>query len=413
MLKKVTSEVKKVTDFELSDAVLYKQTAQMTNKIKLLFWYRKSSKDHKTGTIMLRVTLNNERLEFGTTNIQCKQKDWNAETQRLKPQHPQQSHANLLLSQIETDVSAIYLNFELKKKKLSVRMLKAIWKGELNLNPTFKDIYEKFLQERTDLCRTSITSYKNKSAKFFMFCDHIKMNDIECGDITPKLMNRCHLWLKQNNYSEVYSGKVRQIIKTILRWASEHELIEKSNLYDYVVKMPRKRKRDKLTTDEINLIATTEFRSSLQEVADCFIFATQTGLEYSGLKKLRFDSDIIFIQEVQKWCLAAERLKTGVERFVPLSEMALNIIDKYRHQNKLPVKSNKYMNEALKYVGMQTGIEKPLYTHLARKIFAHECINIRGMSFEATAKAMGQKDLRSLEFYAEVDKSRVLNEFFK
>jgi len=112
-----------------------------------------------------------------------------------------------------------------------------------------------------------------------------------------------------------------------------------------------------------------------------------------------------------QWCILANRQKTDNERFVPLTDVAWNIIHKYKDKNALPVKSNKHMNYVLKLIMVRLDIDRHVHVHMARRIFANECVNIRGMTPEATAKAMGQSDTKSVAFYAEIDKNRVFNEF--
>ena len=58
--KKVTFETKKVT--VIDSVKIHKKESQMINKIAILFWFRKSNTQKTTGSIMLRVTLNSERL---------------------------------------------------------------------------------------------------------------------------------------------------------------------------------------------------------------------------------------------------------------------------------------------------------------------------------------------------------------
>ena len=164
-----------------------------------------------------------------------------------------------------------------------------------------------------------------------------------------------------------------------------------------------------MTEFEYDLLINHKFNVFLQPIADCFIFCCETGLEYSGILRLNFQRDIETVEN--RICLVAERLKTGVERFVPLTERALTLIEKYRHKNKFPVGANQYMNRELKEIAKQCGIERRLYWHLARKTFADRCLNVRLMSVEATTKAMGQSSLNSIRPYAKTDQRRVLQEF--
>jgi integrase/recombinase XerD len=382
----------------------------MTNKIKILFWFKRNSKGNKDkGAVWCRVTLNKERIEIGSTNLCSSIKDWNSETQRFRTSLSSHQQNNFALSNIHNDLMNIYLSYESQKKKLTPQLLKSIYRGETRMNPYFKIILEKFLNEKTELVASSKVSYRNRCRNFERFCVSAKMPNIEVNEVTPKFVNRFYAWLLVEGYKKSYSGKAKQAIKTVLSWAYEHEYISENPLTSYKVKIDRSVNTEHLTVEELNRIINYQFDDSLQQVADCFVFCCCTGLEYSGIKSLSIKNNII--TEDNRLCLSAERLKTGVERFVPLNDVAIRLINKYRLHGYFPVKSNKFMNAALKVIALHVEIEKRLYWHIARKTFADHCLNERNMSIEATVKAMGQSNLNSIKPYAKLDKRRVLSEF--
>jgi site-specific recombinase XerD len=405
--KKVTVETKKVTVFDSNE--IHQNEFQMFNKIKVLFWFRKSGTQKTTGSIMLRVTLNSERLEFGSTRVLCNVKDWDVDKQKVKSTHHLHQHYNSMLKTIEQKVFTIYINFETQEQEIDVRMLRAVYLGKLKINPTFDSIVQKFFDERTFLAASSIRSYKSKLKKFNEFCETNNLKNIKVDVISPQVMNRFSDWMQQSYYHKVFIAKCKQTVKTVMEWAVSVNHISKNNLYDYVTKVPRNPNRNQLSQSELQMLIAAELPKPMQDVADCFIFCTQTGFEYSGLKKLRFDADITMYDG--RWCILANREKTDNERFVPLTDLAWRLIKKYKDDNTLPVKSNKHMNYVLKLIMVKLGIDRHIHVHMARRIFANECVNIRGMSPEATAKAMGQSDTKSVSFYAEIDKKRVSTEF--
>ncbi len=404
----MSNNIKSVTP--LFDFAEYQTAPQMTNKIKILFWFRKSQKSTTgKGAIMCRVTLNNERIEIGSTNQLCVLKDWNAETQQFKTSYSSHQQANMVLANIKNDLLNIYLHYEAQKKKLTPNVLKAIFKGEIKLNPTFDDVVKKYFTEKLDLSTNSRTAYRNKCKVFRRFCDSLKITNIEVSEMTPKFMNRFWVYMMNEGYSKSYAKKAREAIKSILWWACELEILSENPLSSYRPRVKLKLNVEYLTDYEYELLLNHKFNVFLQPIADCFIFCCETGLEYSGILKLNFQKDIEVVQG--RTCLVAERLKTGVERFVPLTDRALKLIDKYRHKNKFPVGANQYMNSELKKIATECGIERRLYWHLARKTFADRCLNVRLMSVEATTKAMGQSSLNSIRPYAKTDQRRVLQEF--
>jgi site-specific recombinase XerD len=405
--EKVTFQTQKVTVIDSIE--IHKKESQMINKIAVLFWFRKSNRQKTTGSIMLRVTLNSKRLEFCSTRVLCNSKDWDAVKQKVKCTHHLHQHYNSMLKTIEQKIFTIYINFETQEQEIDVRTLRAVYLGKLKINPSFEYVVDKFFDERTYLASSSATSYRSKLKKFKEFCDVNNLKNLKVDMINPQVMNRFSDWMLQNDYHKVHIAKCKQVVKTVMEWAVSVNHISKNNLYDYVTKVPRNPNRKQLSQSELQMLKDAVFQKPLQDVADCFIFCTQTGFEYSGLKKLRFDADITMYDG--RWCILANREKTDNERFVPLTDLAWSIIQKYKDANTLPVKSNKHMNYVLKLILAKLGIDRHIHVHMARRIFANECINIRGMSPEATAKAMGQSDTKSVSFYAEIDKKRVSTEF--
>lgn len=394
----------------LFESAEYQTASQMTNKIKVLFWFRRSQNSTTgKGAIMCRVTLNNERIEIGSTGLLCTAKDWNAETQKFKTSLSSWQQANITLANIQNDLLNIYLHYEAQKKKLTPHLLKAIYKGEVKLNPTFDDVVKRYFAEKLDLSQNSKVSYRNKCKVFKRFCEASKIQNIEVSEMTPKFMNKFWVYMMNEGYSKSYAKKAREAIKSILWWACELEVLTENPLSSYRPRVKLKLNVEYLTEFEYELLINHKFNVFLQPIADCFIFCCETGLEYSGILRLNFQRDIETVEN--RICLVAERLKTGVERFVPLTERALTLIEKYRHKNKFPVGANQYMNRELKEIAKQCGIERRLYWHLARKTFADRCLNVRLMSVEATTKAMGQSSLNSIRPYAKTDQRRVLQEF--
>ena len=108
------------------------------------------------------------------------------------------------------------------------------------------------------------------------------------------------------------------------------------------------------------------------------VFYRFTGLAYIDVKKLVREK----IQEGldgQLWIMT-KRGKTGTDVKVPLLEVPLGILEKYKDTDEsselskplLPVLSNQKMNSYLKEIGDLCGIEKNLTFHCAK----HHTISI-------------------------------------
>lgn len=115
--------------------------------------------------------------------------------------------------------------------------------------------------------------------------------------------------------------------------------------------------RQFLTSRELELLATTNFRSeSLERVKDMFLFACYTGLSYIDLRELTEDH-LVKGMDGKDW-ISTKREKTQQSVKIPLLQAADAIIKKYQHQNVsisdaiFPVISNQKMNKYLKEMGI-------------------------------------------------------------
>ena len=129
-----------------------------------------------------------------------------------------------------------------------------------------------------------------------------------------------------------------------------------------------------LTFDEILSMYHKEFTiPRLERVRDVYVFCCFTGLAFIDVSTLK-EEHIVTDEFGNKW-IDKDRIKTGVNSIVPLTEIPLAILEKYKNANPnseflLPVDLNQKMNSYLKEIADVCGINKRLTTHTARHTFA-------------------------------------------
>ena len=104
-----------------------------------------------------------------------------------------------------------------------------------------------------------------------------------------------------------------------------------------------------------------------------------------------------------------KRGKTGTDVKVPLLEVPLGILEKYKDTDEsselskplLPVLSNQKMNSYLKEIGDLCGIEKNLTFHQSRHTFATNALS-HGMPVESLAKMLGHSNIKTTQIYAKI-----------
>ena len=120
--------------------------------------------------------------------------------------------------------------------------------------------------------------------------------------------------------------------------------------------------RGYLTDEEINLILAKKFSiPRLKQVRDLFIFACFTGLAYIDVVNL---TENHIIQENGKLWINTKREKTEVRSNIPLLDIPLRIIEKYKNnrvnEKLLPMLSNQKMSPLRKVLFAEISLDMPI-----------------------------------------------------
>lgn len=175
---------------------------------------------------------------------------------------------------------------------------------------------------------------------------------------------------------------------------------------------------------EIEKLIHYEFKDrNLGTVRDVFIFMCWTGQRYSDIKQIK-RSDITTQNGNPVWLVTTEKTKESL--IVPLTEYALEILDKYKdYYNPVPSICDQHFNRQLKLMAKEAELNRlvrvikrkrgvpiqtsePLYSiitsHIGRKSFITNAL-ILGMTELQVKKISGHKDDRSFRRYVELGDS--------
>lgn len=122
------------------------------------------------------------------------------------------------------------------------------------------------------------------------------------------------------------------------------------------------------------------------------------------------EDNIVRAEDGVLW-IHTTRQKTGTPCEIPLMELPLQVIEKYRPVTKdgklLLMLSCGKMNINLKKIGKICGIEKRLIFHLARHTYASEITLSQGVPIESVSRMLGHRDLRSTRIYAKITNEKI------
>jgi integrase len=144
----------------------------------------------------------------------------------------------------------------------------------------------------------------------------------------------------------------------------------------------------------------------LDKIKDCFLFACYTGLAFVDLEKITKDN---LIEVSGRKLLHIHRTKTKIEAWIPLTQKALAIWERYKY--KLPVLTNQKYNAYLKEIQDLCNISKKLTTHVARRTFANLMLNVYAVPYETVSKLLAHADINTAQkYYVNVGLEKVLRD---
>jgi len=197
-------------------------------------------------------------------------------------------------------------------------------------------------------------------------------------------------------------GRNMRLLKKIINMALNNGYIIKNPFANYKIKF-EKTDRGCLDKNELQKIIDKNFSiDRLERVKDVFLFSCFTGLAYIDVHNLSYDDLRIGIDN-QLWIIN-KRVKTGTNISVPLMDIPLAIVEKYRDKQKdnkvMPCISNHKLNTYLKEIADVCGINKDLTFHMARHTFATTVTLRNGVPITTVSKLLGHTKLSTTQIYA-------------
>lgn len=167
-----------------------------------------------------------------------------------------------------------------------------------------------------------------------------------------------------------------------------------------------------LSMDEIERLMQIDMKhESANFIRDMFLFSTFTGLAYVDLKNLRHDN--IVRQEDGKQWIVLNRQKTGTTSYIPLLDIPLRLIEKYRNTAFAGLDGKVFRlctienaDIHLKKIAKTANIEKRLTYHMARHSYATLCLSM-GVPIETISQTLGHRSISTTQIYAEITRTKI------
>jgi len=386
----------------------------MKTKVSVLFYTKKSkAKSNTTVPVYMRITVDGHRAEFSTgKNVELSK--WNTSQNRVKGKSEEARITNRHFDVLQSKVFEIENKQAFSGEYFDASDIKNLLTGskvtERYLIPVFEDHnarMEKLLGK--EYATATWKNFKTclSHLKSFLWKFH-KKSDINLKKIESSFLNDFDFYLRSiptisNNTAVKHTKNLGKILKICFKnnWIEKDLLIYYDGKYNETNPIF-------LSEHELNAIKNKEFLGKgLNVIRDIFIFSCYTGLAFIDIFNLTKKQITVGI-DGHLWIIT-NRQKTGNSSNVPLLPIAEEIIQKYEHHplvcnsgKLLPVYTNQKVNEYLKTIADNCGINKNLTFHCARHTFATTVTLTNNVSIESVSKMLGHKSIKTTQHYAKI-----------
>jgi site-specific recombinase XerD len=401
----------------------------MPHFIRIARSARPTKSDKTQRTIFLRVfpSWENGKDFTFSTKITVPVNRWNNVTKSVLGTGIDSNRLNTQLSQLEVETQNVfqqYINGVVNPDKEDLKSeieFKLFNKGSgKSKEMLVSDLFERYIAlHRSDLGEKRIERYM-----FVQSC----VNDFHTHrfgkqDIGLEVLNRewrdeyKQFMMSRFKYKPSTINGYLKVLHAAVRYAYNTNHIEKFPFKD--CKFEKVEQTIKyLTEEEYMSIANFDFSKAderIQRTADCFLFACNTGLAISDLRSFNKTN----LERDKDGCLSIVKYrdKTKVRFLVPLNELALSIIEKYRHHQDiigtdllLPVIHINDFNHLLKLIALMCGVNKNLTSHVARHTFATTNWLNNGGTLESLQSMLGHSKIQTTEIYGQITDEKVKSE---
>ncbi|MDR2690791.1 MAG: site-specific integrase [Dysgonamonadaceae bacterium] len=394
---------------------------QNTRSTFSLLFYINTSKIKKSGKcpIVGRISVDGENTAF-STGMDILSSDWNAHSGLAVGKSKENAVINKQIENYKAEVEKHYRNILVDKGFVSAECLKNALRGIGTNQNTVMQEFSQFLEEKKKSIgiRISGNTYIQyckgyRHLKNFLK-DKLNVDDIPFAKVDIALIEDYAYYLKVD--LKLAARSVHSFLapfRTTVKRAFNKGLLRQDPFFDYTHEKIIDKRRY-LSGEELEKLMKAGLeRASTKFIRDMFLFSTFTGLSYSDLKNLQFNH---FQQQDDSNWIVLNRKKTGAASYIPLLDIPLQIIDKYRNTKfsgtegyVFKMKTKEDLNIQLKKIAKAAGIDKTLTFHMSRHSFATSVCLTNGIPVESLSQMMGHLSIKTTQIYAKVTRTK-LNE---
>lgn len=386
----------------------------MKSTFSILFFIKKNEvKQNGYCTIMVRITIDGEYLQFSTQQ-EILPHLWNQKSGKASGRTAAAFQINDCLTTIRMELYNHYRELSGKHDRIFPQMVKNAYltpEGHDLLGHQFQN-HLKHLKSKIGKNLTKETYYRYELTwrRLQNFIEEkYKVTDIPIGKVNLRFLEEFYLFLREeHSCSNDTAQKFMQKLEAIFIYAQKMQVISSNPFVFYTYQFDKKQPVF-LTKGEIDRIRQKQFKTPrLTLVRDLFIFSCFTGLSFAEMCHLRKDN-IQKMNDGSSW-IFIKRKKTDVMSYIPLLPIPIQLIGKYQNiQNAdliFSTYTNQKTNEYLKEIAEVCDIRKNLTFHTARHSFATLALS-HGVSIESISGMLGHTNITTTQIYAQITKQKI------
>lgn len=335
---------------------------------------------------------------------------------RAKGKSAEAVEINRRLDELRASALAIYREQSAVRERVTAEEVKCLLLGmafgQETLLSYFRSYIEHF-EKRVGVNRTAKSVHTYRCA--YEHVERFLLKRFRLSDISFSALDRSFI-----DKFDLYLRTEQQLApNTIVLYMSRlHTVINKAIAAGFIIADPfagyepprPERKRRYLAREELRRLMITPLSvPRLYLVRDLFLFSCYTGISYGDMCRLTA-ANLETAEDGTTW-IKATREKTNVEFEIPLLDLPLHIIDKYRDTTSdgklLPMYGNAELNRGLKLLAAACGIDRKLTFHMARHTYATEITLSHGVPMETVSRMLGHSRVDTTQIYAQVTDNKI------
>jgi len=385
-------------------------------EVKVSF-YLKRNEEKADGTTPLlgRISLGKSMVQF-SAKVSVPVSLWDTKSGRAIGKSKTALSVNASLNKICVAIHSAYRDLLAKKENVSAGDVKSAFQGIASEQDTLVKYYE--AHNEHFLKSVGVNRCMETYKRYGISLNHLKrfmrkkynVGDMSFQALTPSFVAYYDYYLRvELRYApQTIVGIIGQLRK-IVKIAINNGLIYNDPFIDYeFITSPIVPKS--LTSAELKKLMKAKLsRPNLNFIRDMFLFSSFTGIAFSDMRSLT-EQNLSIAEDGVRW-VHLKRKKTGTPCHIPLLEIPLQLIEKYRGLAKdgklFPMISCSKTNIYLKRIATECSINKRVTFHMARHCYASVVTLSQGVPLETVAELLGHRDWRATRIYAQVSNEKI------